>query len=180
MDWRWTARRLLISLFLLVHIGATTIWVLPDCHLRRAAIGWVDLYVEPLGLWQYWTMFAPDPVRDSLAMEAEIVDARGLRYKFAFPRLRGYTTWEGIPRFRHSKYAANMVVDAFEKPREFAARHAARELNVPAEAFPIAVNLGFEVTITPPVGEPPVSGASPTRYQPIATYNFATLSEVRP
>src|SRR5262245_51933378 len=131
MDWRWTARRALISLFLCFHIGATTIWVLPECPLRRAAVAYIDPYVLPLGLWQFWTMFAPGPVRESLALEAEIIDARGLRYRYAFPRLAGCSTWEGIPRFRYSKYAANVGVPIFEKPREFAARHAVRQLNVP-------------------------------------------------
>jgi hypothetical protein len=180
MDWRWTARRLGISLFLFVHLGATTIWVLPECPLRRATIGVAAPYMLPLGLWQFWTMFAPDPVRDTLALEADVVDSRGLRYRFAFPRLAGYSTWEGIPRFRYSKYAANIAVGEFEKPREFAARHAIRQLNVPAEAFPVEVHLIYEIKVTPPLGQGPEAVASAPRYQTIDSFQFASLSEVRP
>jgi hypothetical protein len=92
MDWRLTVRRLLISVFLIVHLSATVLWVLPPCPLKQRTIGLVSYYILPLGLWQYWTMFSPDPVRNTFTLEAEVVDAKGLRAVFAFPKLADYTT----------------------------------------------------------------------------------------
>src|SRR4051812_36371138 len=99
MNRRWIAWRLLISTFLVFHIGATILWVIPACPLRERTIGMVSRYILPLGLWQYWTMFAPDPIRDTFALEAEVIDKNGLRYNYAFPRLAGFNTWQGMPRF---------------------------------------------------------------------------------
>lgn len=179
MDWRLTARRLLISLFLVIHLSATMLWVLPPCPLRLRTIDLVSYYILPLGFWQYWTMFAPDPVRDTFTLEAEVVDAKGLRAVFTFPRLADYSVIQGIPRFRHSKYAANLSVDAFELPREFAARHVIRKLNLPADAYPVDVQLLYQVRPSTPPGSP-VDLMTPTQRSPFATYHFASAKEVQP
>lgn len=179
MDWRWTARRLLISVFVVVHLSATILWVLPDCALKQRTIGTVACYIMPLGFWQYWTMFSPDPVRNTFTLEAEVVDAKGLRAVYPFLKLADYNVWQGMPRFRHSKYAANLAVDAFEEAREFAARHVIRQLNMPADAFPVDVQLVYQVRPTQRPGEP-VDLMTPTQRAPIATYHFASQSEVQP
>jgi hypothetical protein len=179
MDWRWTVRRLLISAFLVVHLGATLLWVLPDCPIRHRTISTVSYYMMPLGLWQFWTMFSPDPMRDTLTLEAEVVDAKGIRAVFTFPRLADYTAWQGIPRFRHSKYAANLAVGSFEEARKFAARHVVRQLNLPTDAYPVDVELIYQVRPTQPPGEP-ADLMTPTRRTPFATYKFASRTEVRP
>jgi hypothetical protein len=180
MDWRWTARRLLISAFLVVHVGATILWVIPRSHLKDRTIRVVAAYMLPLGLWQYWTMFAPDPVRYTFALEAEVIDAQGLRYGFAFPRLAGYNAVQAIPRFRYSKYAANLADESFNEPRVFAARHVARSLNLAADRFPIDVHLFYQIRDAPPIGGPPSDPMAPTRQSLIATFHFEKISEVRP
>lgn len=179
MDWRLTVRRLLISVFLIVHLSATVIWVLPPCPLRERTISLVSYYILPLGFWQYWTMFAPDPVRNTFMLEAEVVDAKGLRAVFPFPKLADYTAVQGIPRFRHSKYAANLGVDDLELPRKFAARHVIRQLNLPADAYPVEVQLVYQVRTTPPPGNP-VDLMTPMHRSPFATYHFASEKEVQP
>ena len=122
----WTARRLAISAFLIGHMGAVTIWVIPPCPIQRHCAETAAFYMLPLGLWQYWGMFAPDPVRDTLMLEAEVIDVRGIRYHFAFPKLADYSRWEGTFRYRHSKYAAVMGTEESAAQREFAVRHAIR------------------------------------------------------
>jgi hypothetical protein len=73
-----------------------------------------------------------------------------------------------------------MAVDEFHRPREFAARHVVRQLNLPTEAFPVDVQLVFQVRQTPPPGSPPVDPMTPTVQSPLARYHFEKLSEVRP
>lgn len=179
MDWRWTVRRGLISAFLVVHLSATLLWVVPECPIRQRTIGTVSCYIMPLGLWQFWTMFSPDPMRDTFTLEAEVVDAKGIRALFQFPKLADYSAWQGIPRFRHSKYAVNLMVDSLEPAREFAARHAVRQLHLPSGAFPVEVQLIYQVRPPQPPGEA-IDLMTPTRRTPFATYQFASVTEVQP
>lgn len=177
--WFRTAGRLGISAFLVFHIGATVVWVLPPCPVRQRCFDPVACYIMPLGLWQYWGMFAPDPVRDTMTLEADAVDARGLRTSFVFPKLADYSTWRGIPRFRHSKFAANLSVPELQLQREYTARHVVRRLGMPDEAFPVDVHLLYQVRLTPPPGGPPADPMTPAQPYVIGTYHFETPGEVR-
>ena len=84
---RWTARRLFISAFVLFHISALMIWTMPDCEIKSRFQSPYRYYVLPLGLWQWWAIFAPDPVRDTTTLNAEVVDAKGMRQVYEFPRI---------------------------------------------------------------------------------------------
>ena len=90
-------KRLAVSVFLVGHIAAVVLTNLPDCPLRRSLGGlWVDAYLMPTGLWQGWGMFAPEPTKDTLTLEATVLDARGLIHKFAFPRMMDQSAWAGF------------------------------------------------------------------------------------
>lgn len=179
-DWFVRAKRWGVSAFLAVHLGATLVWVSPPCPVRAALQPWARYYIMPLGLWQYWGMFAPDPVRDTLTLEADVVDARGLRSTYHFTRLADFSAWQGIPRFRHSKYAMNLAVPELQGDRMLAARHAVRRLAIPDEAFPVDVGLVYQVRTTPPPGGPAADPMTPTRPVVAATFHFQTPGEVRP
>src|SRR5262249_13634599 len=97
--WTWRLKKSALSLFVVAHLGATVLWVLPACPLRERCWPVVSSYIMPTGMWQYWGMFAPDPMRDTLTLEAEALDVRGLRYGFTFPRLADYSKLAGVPRF---------------------------------------------------------------------------------
>jgi hypothetical protein len=182
LDWRWTARRWVISAFLIFHVTTTAIWVLPACPIRQVVWPTLQYYMVPLGLWQFWAMFAPDPMRDTITLEAEVIDKRGLRQRFAFPKVADYDTWHAIPKFRHSKYTANVSIkeDDFNRVRRFAARHVVRSLQVPADAFPVDVHLFYQIKETPVPGTPPDEGIKPIRQLLLETYAFAKPSEVWP
>ncbi|GAC1474593.1 MAG: hypothetical protein NVSMB9_25240 [Isosphaeraceae bacterium] len=176
----WKVRRLAVSAFLVLHLGATLIYVMPPCPVRNHCFEAVCYYILPLGLWQSWAMFAPDPVRDTWTLEADVMDARGMRHTFAFPRLGDYSTWQGIPRFRHSKFAANLSIPDLRLQREFTARHVVRALKLPGEAFPVDVHLLYQVQVTPPPGAPPAeTWIAPQPYE-IGSFRFASLDQVRP
>ncbi|WP_422926369.1 hypothetical protein [Singulisphaera sp. PoT] len=180
MNWRWTAKKVLISVFILAHCTAVVTWVLPVGPLRNFMTPTTGYYMLPLGLWQYWAMFAPDPIKDTCTLEAEVVDAKGMRHNFAFPKMADYTVWQGIPRFRYSKYTANMVGEGSDINRKFAARHAVRSLGLKDEAFPMDVHLFYQVRPTPEPGGPPADPMTPTRPELLTTFQFASLEEVRP
>ena len=180
--WSWTVRRLLISTFLVFHMGATAVWVMPQCPIRKEFAPWVQYYIVPLGLWQLWAMFAPDPVRDTVTLEAEVIDANGVRYRFEFPRLADYNWWQGIPRFRYSKYAANLACEDFALAREFAAHHVLRRLKLPAEVYPVSVHLLYQSRTTPPPGSPSPELDPMTPVKPIVvgTVRIESPREVQP
>lgn len=178
--WSWTLRRLALSAFLVVHMTATAIWVMPPCPIRARCIGTAIYYMYPLGLWQYWGMFAPDPVRNSVTLEAEVVDARGLRHTFAFPKVADYGAWHRVPRFRHMKFAYNLGTPDSSFEQEIAARHAVRQLELPSEAFPLDVHLIHLLRPVPPPGSPPVDPMALPQRELVCSHQFNSLDEVRP
>ena len=180
MSWRWTARRLAISAFLVFHLAALSVWVLPACPIKERVAPWFRFYMVPSGLWQSWTMFAPDPLGDSLMLDAEVIDARGLRYVHQFTRVGELSWWRAIPRFRHSKFAANLLIGEFEVMRRVSARHAIRSLGLPDEAFPVDVSLIYQVRAPSPPGQPTTDPMTPTRPRLLETFHFADAGEVRP
>ena len=180
-NWSWTVRRLAISAFLLFHVAATVIWVLPICPIRNKCVPVVQYYMLPLGMWQSWGMFAPDPIRDTIMLDAEVIDCNGLRYGFAFPRMADYTWWQGIPRFRYSKYAANLASDEFALPRQFAAHHVLRRLKLPAAVYPVSVHLMYELHPTPPPGSvAAIDPMSPAKPYVVGTIRIESPREVNP
>jgi hypothetical protein len=177
----WTVRRLAISAFVLFHVAATAIWVMPTCPLRNQCVPFLQYYMLPTGMWQAWSMFAPDPIQHTVMLEAEAIDCKGVRYAFRFPRMADYTWWQGIPRFRYSKYAANLVSEEFAVPRQFAAHHVLRCLKLPASVYPVSVHLMYQLRPTPPPGT--TAGADPmkpTKPYVIGTIRVDSPDEVNP
>lgn len=179
-SWAWRLRKVAVSLFVTAHLGATLLWVIPPSPLREACFPAVSRYLFPTGMWQYWGMFAPDPMRDTLTLEAEVLDAHGLRYAYAFPKLADYSKLAGVPRFRHSKFAANLAMPENELLREMTAHHVVRRLGLADDTFPVQVKLVYQVRVTPPPGGPPADPMTPTTPYVFATYLFPSAREVNP
>jgi hypothetical protein len=178
--WRWTARRLAISAFLVVHLGAVVIINLPPSALRQALISTAAHYLMPIGLDQAWGMFAPNPVPHSMTLEAMTVDKNGIQRTFVFPKMTDFSWWRAIPRVRHSKFASNCGMAPNVVVREFAVRHAIRQLAIPADAFPVEAELLYQVRETPPPGSPPADPMKPPVPQTLQTYRFPKIEEVQP
>ena len=85
MSWRWTARRSVISAFVIFHLSALVMWTMPPCAIKARCQGPYYYYVLPLGLWQWWAIFAPDPIRHTMVLNAEVVDAKGMRHIVRVP-----------------------------------------------------------------------------------------------
>lgn len=178
--WRWTARKLAISAFLVVHLSAVLIINLPVSVLRQRLIKPVAYYLVPIGLDQAWGMFAPNPVMHAATLEVVTVDKIGIQRTYVFPKMTDFSIWRAMPRVRHSKYASNCGIPSNVTMREFAVRHAIRQLKIPADSFPIEAELLTQVVETPPPGEPlrdPMKPPVPTSLQ---TYAFPKLEEALP
>ena len=109
-------------------------------------------YVLPLGIWQWWAIFAPDPVRDNQMLEAEVIDAKGIRHIHEFPRsaiCRGGKRWLGTAIPSSPQHDDRRIPHAARR-----SRHAMRfgNLDLTENAFPLWVSLYYEVTDAPPPG----------------------------
>ena len=175
----WVWKRVAISGFLAVHLAAIVVWNLPFCAIRVKTIDLAIKYIYPLGLWQNWTMFAPNPIQNTLMLEALAVDKNGMLYNFAFPKMADFSIAQGVPRVRHSKFSSYFASDEFPVLREVGARHVVRSLNLPPEVFPVEVELRFVVRETPPAGTVP-DPMAPTRILTVKQYLFPTWEEARP
>ncbi len=124
--------------------------------------------------------FCPDPIRNTTNLNAEIIDAKGMRQTYEFPRLGNLTWWERIPRYRNCKFTANMSVEEYNEHRTFTARHVVRQLGMAAEAFPVWVSLYYEFTDSPPPGTGVADPMASTRVRVLDRFQFRSLKEVMP
>lgn len=180
MSWSLRVRRLAISAFVVFHIFVLTVWNIPTCVIRDRIAPTLAYYVQPLGLWQNWSMFAPDPVRHTVAVEATAIDAKGLVYTFAFPKMADFGFWQRIPRVRHSKYASYFMGDENKVNREIAACHVVRELKIPTDHFPVEMELVYRIRETPPFGKAPDDAMTPLTTLVLQAYRFPSPQEVHP
>src|SRR5262249_13006748 len=180
MAWRWTARRWALSAFVLFHLSALVMWTMPHCAIKALCQSPYRYYVLPLGLWQWWGIFAPDPMRQSMVLNAEVVDAKGMRHTYEFTRLGDLSWWQKFPRYRNCKFTANMLTDEYKTHRTFTARHAVRQLGLSEEAFPMCVSLYVEIKDMPPPGTGASDPMATPRVQVVDRFQFASLKEVRP
>lgn len=180
MAWRWTARRRALSAFVLFHLSALVVWTMPQCPIKDQLQPAYCYYVLPMGLWQWWALFAPDPMKVSMVLNAEVIDAKGIRHTFEFPRLEHLPWWQKFLRYRNCKFTSNMLVDEYRQHRPMTARHAVRQLGLGENAFPVVVSLYLEIKDPPPPGSGEVDPMAPARVEMIDRFQFASLKEVRP
>lgn len=175
---RWTAWKLVISAFVLFHMAGTLVWVTPESPIRRELLPWFRSYMVPLGLWQGWGMFAPDPVQSTYTLEAEVSDVRGLGRIHEFAKVADLPFWRKMPGFRHPKLAANLLADEYVPQREMAARHVVRTLGIAPDAFPVYVRLYYQVAETPPPGSSQADPMAPKTIHNLAAFQFESWDEV--
>jgi len=180
LAWRWTARRLAISAFVVFHLSALIIWTIPPCAIKERFQTPYCYYVLPLGIWQWWAIFAPDPVRENQVLEGEVIDVKGIRHIYEFTKIGDLSWWDKTARYRNPKFTANMMNVEYAKQRELTARHVVRQLGLESDAFPLWVSLYVKVTGTPPAGTAVADPMVPTRIQMLERFPFASLKEVRP
>ena len=180
MAWAWTAKKWGVSAFVLCHVGALVVWNLPPkVALRERLAPTLGWYLLPTGLWQDWGMFAPDPAPSTIALEAVTLDRHGVLRRYAFPTLTGLSVPAASWRYRHAKYASVVGLEDSAAHREFTARTVLRRLEIPEAAYPVQVQLIYQVRPTPPPGET-ADPAEPPQQAILDTYRFPNRAEVDP
>ncbi len=77
--------RLLISVFVAFTVVAMVIWNMPESLLRREGMRIAEPYVTAVGLDQNWSVFAPEPYRESFLLAVRAADADGTRSTWPVP-----------------------------------------------------------------------------------------------
>jgi hypothetical protein len=102
--------RILINAFLIVTLVAVVITNLPESELRHEALKAAKPYLNGLGLDQVWSVFAPDPRRVSIDLEARVKFKDGTTATWRPPQggdvLGAY--WD----YRWRKWMENVIQDA--------------------------------------------------------------------
>jgi hypothetical protein len=78
--------RALISAFLLVTLASIVFANLPQSKLRRDVLRADEYYLNAAGVDQTWSLFAPEPRRQSVALRARVQYANGSTHTWRVPR----------------------------------------------------------------------------------------------
>lgn len=104
-----TAGKVLISLFIVVHVSAICLWLCPSSRIRDLLLAPLRPYVTFLGLWQSWGVFAPDPKNWNPYMTALIIFADGSQKMWEFPRMDKLNLIDKMFKERYRKWANDCV-----------------------------------------------------------------------
>ena len=163
------ARRRVMSAFLLLLIAFMAIQCIPPKFFLVSAVGGESLvsrlsskvtpYAVAIGLFQAWSMFAPNPKRENTYVDAEITYRDGRKHLWVFPQMHELGYFERYAKERYRKFSnERLVVKENAALWPDAARYIAR-LNADASNPPQIVKLSnYRCVIpTPPEpGEPPI------------------------
>jgi hypothetical protein len=148
---RWV--RAAINAFILWHLFALTIWLMPiSSALRRSCVHLVHPYMVFTGFAQNWNMFSPNPSDLDLYWEARITYANGQVQNWNFPRMTdlGYVERYRRERFRKMIEFANPDGNRAVWPS--LAKYAAQRNDTDPRNRPVAVELVRHFRIVPPPG----------------------------
>lgn len=155
-------RRRLLNMFLVWHLCALTLWLLPG------NLSVVQRFVSPTGgpvrsylTWtnfnQGWNMFSPEPDRLDVWVEGRATCADGSVRRFAFPRMVDMGFVDRYRRERWRKWIEVSHQDRNAPLWPILARYAARRCEarpVKADSRPVKVELVRHWRTVPPPGRP--------------------------
>ena len=183
-------RRVLIHAFVAFHVMAVIFWSLSNSPLRTPLEKRVHpkfgRYMYPLGLWQSWIMFAPNPAMHNAYVEAEVTFRDGSRTTWTFPRMEKLGYFQRLRKERYRKWANERVVYMFSRPdpvlAEAAAKYVVRQVGAGSDNPPEKVELVRYRAFIPPPGR---RGLVPYDFeplewerQPILTCHFDAAGDV--
>jgi len=142
-----------ITIFLLWHLVALFAWDMNGSSVLVAALrSGVAPYMTGTGFMQGWTMFAPNPYRRDVYVEARIHHADGSIVSWDFPRMATmpYTVRYGKERWR--KYVEVAEMQEWMWPAM--AAYAVKVNQRPGQSPATGVGLIRYVRVVPPPGQP--------------------------
>ncbi|MBS1720234.1 MAG: hypothetical protein JST35_07295 [Armatimonadetes bacterium] len=124
-------------------------------------------YVLSTGFWQYWDMFAPNPVQQDYFGTAIIEYSNGNVALYKYPRIAELGTFERYFFERYRKFHERFHVDDYAYTWPYVAAEIARLTDNRPGTHPVRVRLRRHWLIIPPPGKP-----IPTDYQEYEYFKY--------
>lgn len=148
---------LVISAFIVLHVSATLLWVMPDSAMRRLVRPVTWNYISHVGLWQSWGMFAPEPSNLNYYLSGVITYRDGSQREAVWPRMREYNLLSRYQKERYRKFSEYTRMDQFAFMWPSFARFIAQSNDADAANPPVRMQLYRSWSFIPP---PPNDGAA--------------------
>lgn len=142
--------RLVLSALIGLHIAATLLWLMPKSALRDQARPATDNYIHYLGLWQSWSMFAPDPLRINMHLSATVTYRDGSQREWSFPRMPALDLVQRYQQERYRKFQEYARLDAYGYMWPGMARYIAQTADDQTGNPPVRVQLQRNWWVIPP------------------------------
>ena len=176
LERRWWGRAA-INLFIVWHLFAVTIWLLPyNSAIVPPCANVVHNYMVGTGFAQSWSMFSPSPDKMDVYLEAQVSYADGEKRSWLFPRMvhMGY-----VKRYQEERWR-KLVELATHGGNEMLwpalARYAARVNDYDTQNPPMSVEIIQHSRIVPPPGQ----AIPPYTVAPLQTGNGPSITPIRP
>ncbi len=79
-------RKAVISAFIIYHCAAIAFWLMPKGPLRRHVLPLFTTYINIASLWQFWSVFAPEPKKYNIFLTSLIQYDDGSTKYWPLPR----------------------------------------------------------------------------------------------
>jgi hypothetical protein len=106
-----TLAKITLSAFIIFHLFAVSLWLLPPSPFRTHMLAPFNSYVTMSGLWQSWNVFAPVPKTWNIYLTGDVVYQDGSRTIWQFPRLEKLDYLTRMQKQPYRKWAHEGLVD---------------------------------------------------------------------
>lgn len=160
-----------VKIWFFAHVILITLWTLPqpprdENGMMRQDTGlnkflyWTDakvrnsgpqrMYVSSTGLWQYWDMFAPDPLNTDYYVTADIQFLDGTQKNFEYPRIATMNLAQKFVNERFRKFIERAHSDEYLYLWPTTAQWIAGQHFTDPKNPPVAVRLNYHSRRIPP------------------------------
>ncbi len=154
----------LVNTFIVFHLVALLSWGLPESIFNGRIAALFGPYINRMGLWHVWDMFAPTPLTINFHCEGLVTFKDGSTEVWEFPQMEKLSLFKKIPRERYRKWLERVRQDGYSPIWDDTAVFIARQCN------PTPANPPVRVALTRIWGDIPPP--QPGDYQPF-TVEFA-------
>jgi hypothetical protein len=174
LDWR----RAVVNGVIIFHLMAIVSWSLPfDIGAKKLIDRLSGPYMRITGLWQGWDMFAPEPMRLRVHVEAQVTRRDGSTVMWKVPDLETLGLFERYQKERYRKWGHdNVRNDSGWRLWEPTAQYIARQFVDPQNP-PVRVELRRRWQAIDPPGAQTVADAAAPRWRRHTYYRFAVRPE---
>ncbi|MCW3059345.1 MAG: hypothetical protein JWQ02_1166 [Capsulimonas sp.] len=168
--------RIVITVFVLWHLFALVVWAMSgSSELSRQCMVIVRPYMTLTGFNQGWLMFAPEPYKRNINVEARVHYADGTERSWTYPRMEELPYEERYRSERYRKYVEVAHQEGYSYLWHSMALYAARVNNDRPGSPPVVVELIRHFRTLPDLEKSPPDTPLP----PMETYKFYTIP-IRP